>query len=144
MSPRVTWLVALRTLRPHCEGALWCVFGCGGDRDTGKRPLMARAVERHADRVVVTNDNPRNEDPGQIIEAILEGFEAGDAATVIEDRAAAIAWAIGNAGQNDVVLLAGKGHENYQHIGDERRDFSDYGAAAANLQARSGSGEGGE
>ena len=135
---------ALRTLRPHCDGALWCVFGCGGDRDAGKRPLMARAVERHADRVVVTNDNPRNEDPGQIIEAILEGFETGEAVTVIEDRAAAIAWAIGNAGPDDVVLLAGKGHEDYQHIGDERRDFSDYGAAAANLQARSGSGEGGE
>jgi len=135
---------ALRTLRPHCDGALWCVFGCGGDRDAGKRPLMGRAVEEHADRVVVTTDNPRNEDPVKIIEAILGGLEAADAATVIEDRGAAIAWAIGNAATDDVVLLAGKGHENYQYIGGERRDFSDYGAAAANLQARSGRGEGGE
>jgi UDP-N-acetylmuramoyl-L-alanyl-D-glutamate--2,6-diaminopimelate ligase len=135
---------ALRALRAHCDGALWCVFGCGGNRDAGKRPLMARAVERHADRVVVTNDNPRNEDPVQIIEAILEGLEDAAAATVIEDRGAAIAWAIGNATPHDVVLLAGKGHENYQLIGDERRDFSDYGAAAANLRARSGRGEGGE
>ena len=135
---------ALRTLRPHCDGALWCVFGCGGERDAGKRPLMGRAVERHADRVVVTNDNPRKEDPTQIIDAILQGFETRESATVIEDRGAAIAWAIGNAAANDVVLLAGKGHENYQHVGDERRDFSDYGAAAANLQARSCAGEGGE
>jgi UDP-N-acetylmuramoyl-L-alanyl-D-glutamate--2,6-diaminopimelate ligase len=135
---------ALRTLRPHCKGALWCVFGCGGDRDAGKRPLMGSAVERYADRVVITNDNPRTEDPTQIIDAILEGFEARQSATVIEDRGAAIAWAIDNAATNDVVLLAGKGHENYQHVGEERRDFSDYGAAAANLQARSGAGEGGE
>ena len=135
---------ALRALRQHCDGALWCVFGCGGDRDPGKRPLMARAVERHADRVIVTNDNPRTENPAQIIEAILDGFQDPDAATVIEDRGAAIAWTISNAAAHDVVLLAGKGHENYQLIDGERRDFSDYGAAAANLQARSGRREGGE
>lgn len=135
---------ALHALRPHCEGALWCVFGCGGDRDSGKRPLMASAVEKHADRVVVTNDNPRNEDPVQIIEAVLDGLENAAAATVIEDRGAAIAWAINNAAADDVVLLAGKGHENYQLIGDECRDFSDYGAAAANLRARSDREEGGE
>ena len=135
---------ALRALRAHCDGALWCVFGCGGNRDAGKRPLMARAVEQHADRVVVTNDNPRNEDPAQIIDAVLEGLEDAAAATVIEDRGAAIAWAIGNAAPEDVVLLAGKGHESYQLIGSERRDFSDYGAAVANLRARSGRGEEGE
>jgi UDP-N-acetylmuramyl tripeptide synthase len=105
---------------------------------------MARAVERHADRVIVTNDNPRTENPAQIIGAILEGFEDPDAATVIEDRGAAIAWTISNAAEHDVVLLAGKGHENYQLIDGERRDFSDYGAAAASLQARSGRREGGE
>ncbi len=135
---------ALGALRPHCDGALWCVFGCGGDRDAGKRPLMARAVEKHADRIVVTNDNPRSEDPVQIIRAVLDGLEDASAATAIEDRGAAIAWAIRNAAREDVVLLAGKGHENYQLIGNERRDFSDYGAAAANLRARSGCGEGGE
>jgi UDP-N-acetylmuramoyl-L-alanyl-D-glutamate--2,6-diaminopimelate ligase len=135
---------ALGALRPHCNGELWCVFGCGGDRDQGKRPLMARAVERLADRFVVTNDNPRSEDPRHIIDAILEGFEEHAAATVIEDRGAAIAWAIRNASAGDVVLLAGKGHENYQLIGDKRRDFSDYGVAAACLAAyKRGAEEGG-
>ena len=134
---------ALGALRPHCDGELWCVFGCGGDRDAGKRPLMASVVERLADRVVVTNDNPRGEDPGEIIEAILGGLAKQGSATVIEDRAAAIAWTIGSAAAGDVVLLAGKGHENYQLIGDERRDFSDYGVATASLAAHWGSaGEG--
>ena len=133
---------ALRALRQHCGGELWCVFGCGGDRDAGKRPLMARAVERNADRIVVTNDNPRGEDPGRIIAAILEGLADPASATVIEDRGAAIAWAISGACDADVVLLAGKGHENYQLIGGERRDFSDYGAAAASLAARANREEG--
>ena len=132
---------ALGALRPHCGGALWCVFGCGGDRDAGKRPLMARVVERLADRVIVTNDNPRGEDPGQIIAAILGGLEEPGSATVIEDRGAAIAWTIGHAAAGDVVLLAGKGHENVQVIGDECRDFSDYGVAAAGLAARKGCAE---
>ena len=135
---------ALGALRPHCDGELWCVFGCGGDRDVGKRPLMASAVERFADRVVVTNDNPRSEEPGHIIEAILCGLEKPASATVIEDRGAAIAWTIGNAAAGDVVLLAGKGHENYQLIGGERRDFSDYGIAAASLATRKRRAEGGE
>ena len=134
---------ALRALQPHCEGALWCVFGCGGERDAGKRPLMGRAVEQHADHVVVTNDNPRGEDPACIIGDIVAGLERPGAATVIEDRGAAIAWAIGRAAANDVVLVAGKGHENYQLIGDERRDFSDYGVAAAGLAARAERREGG-
>jgi len=134
---------ALRALRQHCGGELWCVFGCGGDRDAGKRPLMGRAVENNADRVVITNDNPRSEDPGQIIAAILGGIENRAAATVIEDRAAAIGWAISTAATGDVVLLAGKGHENYQLIGDERREFSDYAIAAASLAAREDGGEGG-
>ena len=134
----------LKALRKHCGGELWCVFGCGGDRDKGKRPLMGRAVEDNADRVVVTNDNPRSEDPGQIISAILDGMGNPAAATVIEDRAAAIAWAISGAAAGDVVLLAGKGHESYQLIGGERREFSDYAVAAASLSARTEREEGGE
>jgi len=135
---------ALRALRQHCGGELWCVFGCGGDRDAGKRPLMARAAERSADRIVVTNDNPRGEEPGSIIGAILDGFADHAAVTVIEDRAAAIAWAISAAADNDVVLLAGKGHESYQIIGGERHRFSDYGIAAASLAARERRAEEGE
>ena len=133
---------ALCALRQHCDGELWCVFGCGGDRDAGKRPLMGHAVERNADRIVITNDNPRGEEPARIIDAILGGLEDPSAATVIEDRGAAIAWAISRAADGDVVLIAGKGHESYQLIGAERRDFSDYGAAAACLAARAQHGEG--
>ncbi len=128
--------VALRALRVHCKGKLWCVFGCGGDRDTGKRPQMARRAEMHAERLVVTSDNPRGEDPGQIVAQIMSGLKQPDRATVLEDRAAAIAWAIREASADDIILIAGKGHENYQLIGTERIDFSDYGAALANLAKR--------
>ena len=127
--------VALRALRTHCKGQLWCVMGCGGDRDTGKRPHMGRAAERLADRVVITRDNPRGESPAEIIEDIVGGLANADHATIIEDRAAAIAWAIEAAAAADVILVAGKGHENYQLIGDERRDFSDYGVASVALAA---------
>ena len=127
--------VALRALRAHCRGKLWCVFGCGGDRDAGKRPLMGRVAERLADHVVVTNDNPRTEMPAAIIEQIVAGLQRPDDAHVIEDRAAAIGWAIANADDRDIVLIAGKGHENYQIIGTERLDFSDFGVAAATLDA---------
>ena len=125
--------VALRALRTHCRGKLWCVFGCGGDRDAGKRPLMGRVAERHADHVVITSDNPRNEAPREIIAAIAGGLEHSENATLLEDRAAAIAWAIKEARSNDVVLIAGKGHENYQILGDERRDFSDFVTAKTTL-----------
>lgn len=128
--------VALRALRAHCRGRLWCVFGCGGDRDAGKRPMMAKAAERLADHIVITNDNPRTESPTAIVNDIISGLANAEAATVIEDRAAAIAWAIAEAGDNDVVLIAGKGHENYQLIGTETIEFSDYGAAEANIGAR--------
>ena len=128
--------VALRALRAHCRGKLWCVFGCGGDRDSGKRPLMARNAEMGADRLVITSDNPRGEAPGQIIAQMIDGLEQPDRATVLEDRAAAIAWAIREAASDDVILIAGKGHENYQLIGTQRIDFSDYGAALANLAKR--------
>ena len=127
--------VALRALRAHCKGQLWCVIGCGGDRDTGKRPHMGRAAERLADHVVVTSDNPRSESPTEIIEQIVGGLANADRATVIEDRAAAIAWAIESAAADDFVLVAGKGHENYQLVGDERRDFSDFGVASVALAA---------
>ena len=126
---------ALRALRPHCRGKLWCVFGCGGERDSGKRPLMGKSAERHADRVIVTSDNPRNEPPQLIIDEILGGLARPQQATVIEDRATAIQWAVTRAASDDVVLLAGKGHEAYQQIGDEQRVFSDYAIAQAALDA---------
>ena len=129
---------ALRALRPHSQGNIWCVFGCGGDRDTGKRPLMGGLVERLADKIVVTTDNPRNEDPKKIIEEILAGLSNADKATVIEDRAAAIAWTIAEAGPSDVVLIAGKGHEDYQEVAGERRPFSDAALAAAAVERKEG------
>lgn len=115
----------LTTLREHCAGRLWCVFGCGGNRDRGKRPLMGEVAEQYADRIIVTNDNPRREDPQFIVNEILSGMKHPDAATVITDRATAIAHALRRASANDVVLIAGKGHEDYQQIGDERLPFSD-------------------
>jgi UDP-N-acetylmuramoyl-L-alanyl-D-glutamate--2,6-diaminopimelate ligase len=129
---------ALRALRPHSRGKIWCVFGCGGDRDIGKRPLMGRLVERLADKIVITTDNPRNEDPKEIINEILAGFDNADNATVIEDRAAAIAWTIAEAGLSDTVLIAGKGHEDYQEVAGERRPFSDPALAAAAAERKEG------
>ena len=115
----------LKTLRPLCNARLICVFGCGGDRDRGKRPEMAKIVEHYADVVMVTNDNPRNEDPGQIIEEILSGFASKDWVSVIPDREQAIREAFNSASQKDVILLAGKGHEDYQEIAGKRIPFSD-------------------
>ncbi len=125
---------ALRALRQHGKGELWCVFGCGGDRDRGKRALMGKIAARHADHPVVTNDNPRSEPPAEIIAGILE--EMGDDTLVIEDRSAAIAHAVAAADAEDVVLIAGKGHEEYQIIGEQRLEFSDYNIARAKMQAR--------
>jgi len=127
--------VALRALRAHCKGRLWCVMGCGGDRDAGKRPQMGRAAERVADHVVITSDNPRSESPTAIIDGIVGGLGNTQHATIIEDRAAAIAWTIEAAAAEDCILVAGKGHEDYQLIGGERRDFSDIGVAATVLAA---------
>ena len=127
---------ALRALRPHCSGVLYCVFGCGGDRDTGKRPLMGRVAERLADKVIMTTDNPRSESPAKIIDEILAGFHSAAKVTVIEDRSAAIAWAISNAGPSDVVLIAGKGHEDYQEVGGKRYAFSDLALATAAATAK--------
>lgn len=127
---------ALRSLRSHCKKSLWCVFGCGGDRDRGKRPLMGKTASRLADRVIVTNDNPRFELPGNIIAEVMQGVGSKPGAIAIEDRATAIAYAIHNASDEDIVLIAGKGHENYQLIGNRRLVFSDYDTAQANVFVR--------
>lgn len=116
---------ALAALRPHVDGELICVFGCGGDRDTGKRPDMAREAEKLADRVVVTDDNPRSEHPEAIARDILAGFSDSAKVTVIHDRAEAIQSAIRSATPNDLVLIAGKGHEAYQEIAGQKYPFSD-------------------
>lgn len=113
----------LASLREHTRGKLVCVFGCGGDRDRGKRPLMGALAERLADEVIVTDDNPRSEAPERIIEDIRVGMQ--HAPQVIRDRAQAIAAAIANTGADDVVLVAGKGHEDYQQIGSTRLPYSD-------------------
>ncbi len=124
---------ALRALRAHCPGRLWCIFGCGGERDPGKRPLMGRVAEEQADVVVVTSDNPRHEAAADIIDDICRGFVEPARPTMIEDRAAAIAWAIATARKGDSILIAGKGHEDYQLIGDRRLPFSDFALACALL-----------
>ncbi|MBD3657889.1 MULTISPECIES: UDP-N-acetylmuramoyl-L-alanyl-D-glutamate--2,6-diaminopimelate ligase [Marinobacter] len=116
---------ALAALRPHTSGRLICVFGCGGDRDRGKRPEMAREAEKGADLVIVTDDNPRSEDPAVIADEILAGFERPAAVRVIHDRAEAIRTAVSLAAAGDVVLIAGKGHEAWQESGGQRTPFSD-------------------
>ena len=121
---------ALQAARLHCSGNLWCVFGCGGDRDKGKRPLMGAIAEEFADIAVVTDDNPRTEDPRAIIEDILAGMLEAGQAKVMEGRAEAVTHAIMQAAENDVVLVAGKGHEDYQIIGNRRLDYSDRVTAA--------------
>lgn len=118
-------LLALRPVADQRGGQLWCVFGCGGDRDAGKRPLMGAIAARHADHVVVTSDNPRSEKPEAIISQILLGLAGHAAVTVEPDRALAIAQALAQAGANDVLLIAGKGHENYQEVAGQRLLFSD-------------------
>ncbi|ACL71856.1 UDP-N-acetylmuramyl-tripeptide synthetase [Thioalkalivibrio sulfidiphilus HL-EbGr7] len=115
----------LQALRMHCEGRLWCVFGCGGNRDPGKRPLMARASEQFADRVVLTSDNPRHEDPQDIAREVMTGFERPAEVHQELDRQAAVEWAWSHAAAGDLVLVAGKGHETVQIVGDEQRPFSD-------------------
>ncbi|HCN97969.1 MAG TPA: UDP-N-acetylmuramoyl-L-alanyl-D-glutamate--2,6-diaminopimelate ligase, partial [Leclercia sp.] len=121
---------ALEAARLHCAGKLWCVFGCGGDRDKGKRPLMGAIAEQFADIAVVTDDNPRTEEPRAIINDILAGMLDAGRARVVEGRAEAVTNAIMQAGENDVVLLAGKGHEDYQIVGNNRLDYSDRVTAA--------------
>ena len=126
---------ALDALREHCAGRLWCVFGCGGDRDPGKRPLMAAVVERHADVAIVTDDNPRSESPDAIVADVLRGFGDTTRVRVIRDRDAAISAALSEARAEDVVLIAGKGHEDYQIYGSEQRPFSDRAVVLKSLDS---------
>ena len=126
---------ALVSLRGHVQGALACVFGCGGERDRGKRPQMAAIAEAHADRVTVTDDNPRGEDGDAIVADILAGFRDPSRHAVVRDRRQAIRAAVAGATAGDVVLLAGKGHEPYQEIGGVRHAFDDVAEARAALEA---------
>jgi UDP-N-acetylmuramoyl-L-alanyl-D-glutamate--2,6-diaminopimelate ligase len=127
---------ALRAARRHCRGQLRVVFGCGGDRDPGKRPMMGAIAAELADESVVTDDNPRSEPPQRIVQEILAGVPAGSAVQVEHDRARAIRATIQRSGAGDVVLIAGKGHEEYQIYGSERRPFSDQSVARAALAGR--------
>ena len=126
----------LQALRNVTSGRLICVFGAGGDRDRQKRPLMGREVEKRADCAVVTSDNPRHEEPQEIIDEVLEGFQRPAAAQVIIDRAEAIRWALAQAGPGDCLLIAGKGHEDCQIVGDERIALDDRQIAEDWLYAR--------
>ncbi|KAA1173121.1 UDP-N-acetylmuramoyl-L-alanyl-D-glutamate--2,6-diaminopimelate ligase [Marinobacter salinexigens] len=116
---------ALAALRSHTSGKLICVFGCGGDRDSGKRPEMAAEAEMLADVVIVTDDNPRGEDPAAIAADIFAGFSSGSSVALVHDRAEAIRRAIAMATPEDLVLIAGKGHESYQEIAGQKLHFSD-------------------
>ena len=131
-------LAALRPLAAESGGRLWCVFGCGGNRDAAKRPLMGAIAIKLADRVVVTSDNPRLESPDFILSQILVGTMGHDEVDVIENRAEAIRHAVTSAAANDVVLIAGKGHEAYQDVGGAKFPFSDVAHAAKALAERHG------
>ncbi len=125
---------ALTTLRAHLSGRLVCVFGCGGNRDRGKRAQMGRVAEAGADRIFVTSDNPRFESPESIVNDVLAGFEFPAKATVEPDRAAAIMQAISTSGPGDVVLIAGKGHEAWQETAGKRIPFSDEAVVRVSLE----------
>ncbi len=128
---------ALETVRPLCRGNLWVVLGAGGDRDKGKRPKMAAVAVRLADRVILTSDNPRNEDPKIILSEMVAGVPKGRAVEVIEHRAEAIRAAVLGAKAGDVVLVAGKGHEEFQEIRGEKMPFSDRREIERSLTERS-------
>lgn len=130
-------LLALQPLVRQRAGALWCVVGCGGDRDTTKRPLMAAAAEREADHLVLTSDNPRSEDPLRILAQMQAGLQRGSEAVTEPDRASAIAHAVLASSSCDVVLIAGKGHEAYQEIQGVQHPFSDEAQARLALAERS-------
>lgn len=130
---------ALQALRPMCErreGKLWCVVGCGGNRDSSKRPLMAAIAEAESDTLVLTSDNPRYEEPVAIMSDMVAGLHQPDDAYVEVDRAQAIAYAVQHAQPNDVILLAGKGHETFQEIQGQKHPFSDHTHAQAALDRR--------
>lgn len=130
---------ALQAVREHCKGKLWCVFGCGGDRDRGKRSMMAALAEQLADQIVLTDDNPRFEDSSVILADMLAGLQKPQHALVVPDRASAIAQTLTDANTGDVVLIAGKGHEDYQEVRGARAAFSDYAHALNALERRFGS-----
>ncbi|MDX5298756.1 MAG: UDP-N-acetylmuramoyl-L-alanyl-D-glutamate--2,6-diaminopimelate ligase, partial [Gammaproteobacteria bacterium] len=125
---------ALGALRAHCHGRLRCVFGCGGDRDAGKRPEMGRVAAEMADDVILTDDNPRSEMPENIVAQILTGIASRDLIRVQHDREQAIRDALRDAGPDDIVLIAGKGHEDYQEVTGVRRPFSDIAVVQTCLQ----------
>src|SRR5487761_2768690 len=129
----------LTALRPSVgRGRLVCVFGCGGERDRGKRPQMGEVAGRLADRVVVTSDNPRGEDPQRIVDDIVPGLAGSSAPRSVGlGRGEALPGGTGTPRAGDVVVLAGKGHEDYQEVGNRRLPFSDRGAAEAALSRRS-------
>ncbi len=129
-------LQALQPLALQRGGRLWCVVGCGGDRDAGKRPLMAAAAEREAAQLVLTSDNPRSEDPLDILAQMTAGLARPEAVQITPDRARAIADAVAQAGERDVILLAGKGHEDYQEVLGVKHPFSDVAQAYQALAQR--------
>jgi len=129
---------ALSAARAHCEGRLAVVFGCGGDRDAGKRPIMGDIASDLADDIVITDDNPRTESPQAIAADIAKGIPAGRPFRIELDRARAIRDAIADAQPTDVVVIAGKGHEDYQIYGSERRPFSDQKVVTEALSSRTG------
>jgi UDP-N-acetylmuramoyl-L-alanyl-D-glutamate--2,6-diaminopimelate ligase len=131
-------LLALQPLAQARGGELWCVFGCGGNRDATKRPLMGAIAQRLAHRAVVTSDNPRHERPMDILDQIVAGMTGTQKPIVIEDRRAAIGQAIRLADASDVVLIAGKGHEDYQEIAGVKHPFSDIVEAREVLAHRTG------
>ena len=124
----------LKTVRGFCKGRVIAVFGCGGDRDPFKRPIMGRIGAELADLSVVTSDNPRTEDPMAIIDAIVAGMQEGPHPhVVIENRVEAIEWALAHAEKDDVIVLCGKGHETYQEIGHEKRHLDEREVVASYL-----------
>ncbi|WP_300620515.1 UDP-N-acetylmuramoyl-L-alanyl-D-glutamate--2,6-diaminopimelate ligase [Dokdonella sp.] len=127
---------ALASLRAHCAGRLICVFGCGGERDAGKRPQMGAIAEALADRIVITDDNPRGEDGDAIVAQIAAGLAHPQDATVERDRAGAISLAIATAKPGDIVLIAGKGHEPYQEVAGRKQPFDDLAVARRVLEMR--------
>ena len=126
----------LMASREYARGELWCVFGCGGDRDQGKRSGMGRVVEELADHAIITDDNPRSESPEKIASEILAGMLRPEKASVVHNRQAAIEYALSQAQPRDLVVIAGKGHEQEQIIGSERRPFSDRHVVSRILQVR--------
>ena len=127
--------LSLQSIRDHYDGKIWCVFGCGGDRDRGKRKMMGNIAERYADYVIVTSDNPRNENPEKIISDILEGISSK--VETIVSREEAINFAIMKANKSEIILIAGKGHESYQKIGEQTLEFSDHKVSKRSLIRRS-------